>query len=210
MFDIDIDIVNLWQTEKEVDDNNLPAVCSKMSVFPSSPHLATKKVSRSPDIDKGRTMSMFCRPANYSSFTNFIYFHVTHKDISPGSGSIALWIWIADYFKYSPPSQTKTSGQNQPFLFLPASTAHDCRAWIISDHSKHCPSEHFYSFGSFNIFFFLIFCLQSTRVCMWLARAGFGTQDWFSLNISTNQGPRTLRRPVGKCRSAFDWWHATI
>ena len=43
MFDIDIDIVNLWQTEKEVDDNNLPAVCSKMSVFPSSPHLATKK-----------------------------------------------------------------------------------------------------------------------------------------------------------------------
>ena len=43
MFDIDIDIVSLWQTEKEVDDNNLPAVCSKMSVFPSSPHLATKK-----------------------------------------------------------------------------------------------------------------------------------------------------------------------
>ena len=54
------------------------------------------------------------------------------------------------------------------------------------------------------------FCVCKVLVCVWLARAGCGTQDWFSLNISTNQGPRTLRRPVGKCRSAFDWWHATI
>ena len=66
-------IVSLWQTEKEVDDNNLPAQCSQMSVFPSSPHLATKKVSRSPDIDNGRTMSMFCRPVNYSSFYQLVY-----------------------------------------------------------------------------------------------------------------------------------------
>ena len=78
MFDIDIDIVSLWQTEKEVDDNNSPAVCSKMSVFPSSPHLATKKVSRSPDIDKGRTMSMFCRPANYSRFYQLLFIFMSH------------------------------------------------------------------------------------------------------------------------------------
>ena len=44
------------------------------------PHLIwpQKKVSRSPDIDKGRTMSMFCRPANYSSFYQLLFIFMSH------------------------------------------------------------------------------------------------------------------------------------
>ena len=212
--------LSLWVCDKQKKRSTTTICLSnapRCLYFP--PHLIwpQKKVSRSPDIDNGRTMSMFCRPVNYSSFYQLVYllssfmshtrtYHQENKALAPLLFEFELQI-ISNLLL---PPQTKTSGQTMPFLFLPASTAHACRAWIISDHSKHCPSEHFYSFGSFCIFFFLIFCLQSTRVCVWLARAGSGTQDWFSLNISTNQGPRTLRRPVGKCRSAFDWWHATI
>ena len=89
--------LSLWVCDKQ-KKRSTTTIClpnaPRCLYFP--PHLIwpQKKVSRSPDIDNGRTMSMFCRPVNYSSFYQLVYllssfmshtktYHQENKTLAP-------------------------------------------------------------------------------------------------------------------------------
>ena len=140
-----------------------------MSVFPSSPHLATKKVSRSPDIDKGRTMSMFCRPANYSSFYQLLFIFMSHKKTYHQALAPLLFefeLQIISNILLPPRPRLVVRTSLSCFYLLPLRTPARLELFQIILNTVPAHPNIFYSFGSFCIFFFLIFCLQSTRVCM--------------------------------------------
>ena len=132
-------------------------------------------MSRSPDKDKGRTMSMFCRPVDYSSFYQLGYllsifmshkktYHQENKALTPLLFEFESH--IISNLLLPPRRRLVVRASLSRFYLLPLRTPAGLELFQIILNTVPAHPNIFYSFGSFCIFFFLIFCLQSTRVCV--------------------------------------------